>query len=61
MVIKIWLREQDLICVSYEQNYLEMNNNPMIHKYDCYQSTLKIAFAVLFQIYYPYVNTNLLS
>ena len=57
MIIKVQLREQDLICVSYEQSYLEMNKDPMIHKYDCYHSTLEITFMVLFQNYYDlYVN-----
>ena len=39
-------------------NYIEMNKDPMIHKYDCYQSTVKITFIVLLQIYYLHVNTN---
>ena len=45
MIIKFWLREQKLIYVSYEKNYLEMNKDPMIHKYDWYQSTLEITFS----------------
>ena len=34
MIIKIQLREQNLICVLYKQNYLEMSKDPMIHKYN---------------------------
>ena len=58
MIIKIRLREQNLICVSYEQNYLELNKDTMIHKYDCHNSTFEIAFMVVFQIYYSYVKNN---
>ena len=44
MIIKIWLREKNLIYVSYEQNYSEMNKDPRIHKHDCYQSTFETIF-----------------
>ena len=43
MIIKIWLREQKLIHISYEQN-MEMNSDPMVQKYDHYLSTLEITF-----------------
>ena len=35
-----------------------VNKDLMIHRCDCYQSTLKITFVVLSKIYYPCVDTN---
>ena len=38
--------------------YVEMNEDPMIHQYDCYQSTLEITFGNYIPNFYPYVSTN---
>ena len=51
------MKEQNIACVSYEQN-IYVNNEPMIHRFDCYETALKITFMVLYKIYYPCVDTK---
>ena len=51
------MKEQNVTCVSYEQN-IYVNKDLMIHRCGCYQSTFKITFVVLYKMYYPHVDTN---
>ena len=53
--------KQNITCVSYEQKYICVNKDPMIHKCDCYQSTLKVTFVVLYIINYTCDDTKWLN